>query len=120
MNTSPNVTTTMRKLDRLPLSNKPTFLITEKLQDQIEYLHKQLGAIEWSGELITSETNTIQHLNDWTIRGEDIFLADVGSPGYTSYEVDKGAFKASDIIELYEAFPGLMEGTHKLQHIHTH
>lgn len=49
-----------------------------------------------------------------------MFLVDIGSSAFTGYEVDKGGFKAADIIELYEAFPGLEEGTHKNHHIHTH
>ncbi|MEI6186920.1 MAG: hypothetical protein WCP46_00260 [Alphaproteobacteria bacterium] len=107
-------------MDRLELSNKPTVIITEKLKKQIDYLHKQCGAIEWSGELITSEIKTINDLDEWTIICEDIYLVDIGTSGFTGYEVDKGGFKSADIIELYEAYPGLMDGTQKNHHIHTH
>jgi hypothetical protein len=51
---------------------------------------------------------------------EDIFLADVGSGAFTGYEVDKGGFKNVDIIQMYDAFPGLLEGKQKNHHIHTH
>ena len=107
-------------LERLSLSNTPTVVITEKLKNQIDWLHEKCGATEWSGELITSETNTINDLDNWTITCEDIFLVDVGSAAYTSYEVDKGGFKSADIIELYDAYPGLLDGSKKAQHIHTH
>lgn len=107
-------------LERLSLSNQPTVVITEKLKNQIDWLHEKCGATEWSGELITSETNTINDLDNWTIKCEDIFLVDVGSAAYTSYEVDKAGFKSADIIELYDAYPGLLDGSKKAQHIHTH
>lgn len=87
---------------------------------KIEWLHRKVGSKEWSGELITREEGTINDLDSWKIVVEDIFLADIGSPGFTGYEVDKGSFKSSDIVELYDAYPDLMEGKLKLQHIHTH
>lgn len=107
-------------IERYPLSNKPTLIITHKLQQQIDYLHKKVGNAEWSGELITKEIGKITDLQDWTVIAEDIWLADIGSPGFTGYQVDQGGFKAVDIVEMYEAFPGLLEGTHKNHHIHTH
>lgn len=107
-------------LERLALSNKPKVIVTEKLKNQIDWLHEKCGATEWSGELITSEINTINDLDNWTIKCEDIFLVDIGSSAYTSYEVDKGGFKSADIIDLYDSYPGLLDGTQKAQHIHTH
>lgn len=107
-------------LERLALSNKPTVVVTQKLKNQIDWLHEKCGATEWSGELITSEINTINDLDNWTIKCEDIFLVDIGSSAYTSYEVDKGGFKSADIIDLYDSYPGLLDGTQKAQHIHTH
>jgi hypothetical protein len=105
-------------LDRISLSNKPKLIITQKLQKQIDWLHKTCGSTEWSGELITREIGKITDLDNWTIIAEDIFLVDVGSPGFTGYSVNEGAFKAADITELYDKFDGLIEGTHKAQHIH--
>lgn len=109
-----------KRLARLELSNKPTLYITEKLQKQIDFLHNKVKGNEWSGELITREVGTINDLDDWKIYAEDIFLADVGTPGSTSYEVDKGGFKAVDVVEMYEKFEGLLDGSLKNQHIHTH
>jgi hypothetical protein len=110
----------VKSLERLPLSNKPKVIITEKLKNQIDWLHEKCGSVEWSGELITSETNTINDLDNWTITCEDIYLVDIGSSAYTEYEVDKGGFKSADIVELYDAYPGLLDGSKKAQHIHTH
>lgn len=107
-------------LERVELVNKPTLVLTEEFKRKIDFLHKKAGATEWSGELITREEGCITDLDDWKIICEDIFLVDIGSPGYTSYEVDKGSFKAPDIIELYDKYPGLMDGSLKNHGIHTH
>jgi hypothetical protein len=95
-------------------------VITKRLQQQIDWLHQKVGRNEWSGELITREEGNITDLQNWTIYAEDIYLADVGTGTFTGYQVDQGGFKAVDIVDMYEAFPGLLEGTHKAQHIHTH
>jgi hypothetical protein len=107
-------------LDRISLSNKPKLIITQKLQKQIDWLHKTCGSTEWSGELITREIGKITDLDNWTIIAEDIFLVDVGSPGFTGYNVNEGAFKAADITELYDKFDGLIDGDLKTQHVHSH
>lgn len=108
------------KLERLELSNKPKLIITEDFKKKINFLHSKVGAAEWSGELITSEQGKITDLDNWTITAEDIFLVDIGTSGSTSYEVDKGAFKAADVVELYDAYPGLLDGSLKAHHIHSH
>lgn len=112
--------TRYNSLERLSLSNKPKVIITPTLKSQIDFLHEMVGTREWSGELITSETGKLTDLDDWTITAESIYLADIGSGAYTGYQVDKGGFKAVDIIEMYDAFPGLLEGKQKNHHIHTH
>lgn len=118
--TEQNNKITKKCLERVELTNKPTLIITEEFKKKVDFLHSKVGAKEWSGELITREEGSITSPNEWKIYAEDIFLVDVGSPGFTSYEVDKGSFKAPDIIELYEAYPELLDGTLKVQHIHTH
>jgi len=109
-----------KSLERFPLSNKPKLIITESLVNKINFLHDKVGAFEWSGELITREEGTINDLDKWTIIAEDMFLADIGTSGFTGYEVGKAGFKSSDIIELYDKFPDILEGKQKLHHIHTH
>lgn len=111
---------TKLRLERLELSNRPTLYISSKLRRQIDYLHSKVNKNEWSGELITREEGTVNDLDSWKIFAEDIFLVDVGSPGYTSYEVDKAGFKAADIVQLYETYPTILEGELKNHHIHTH
>lgn len=107
-------------LDRLELFNTPTLVITPRLRQQIDFLHEKVGSAEWSGELITSEKGSITNLSQWQIIAEDLFLVDIGDSTYTEYRVGEGSFKEADIIDLYDAYPGLMEGTHKAQHLHSH
>lgn len=108
------------QLPRLELSNKPQLIISKKLKDQIDFLHKKVGSAEWSGELITREEGNIGDPDNWKIIAEEIYLVDIGSGAFTGYTVNEGAFKAADIIDMYEAYPGLIEGTHKNHHIHSH
>ncbi len=107
-------------MERLELSNKPKLFITKELCDKIDWLHDKVGKNEWSGELITSEKGTINDLESWEITAEDLFLADIGTGAFTGYKVDEGGFKSADVVELYDAFPALLEGEKKLQHIHSH
>lgn len=109
-----------KRLERLELSNRPKIIIRENLKNQIDYLHSKVGGSEWSGELITSEEGTINDMDEWKIKCEDIFLADIGTAGSTEYTVDKGGFKAADVVAMYDKFPDLLEGKQKNQHIHTH
>jgi hypothetical protein len=108
-----------KSLEKLELSNKPTLIITKELCDKIAFLHSK-ESVEWSGELIVREEGTINDLDGWKLIAEDVFLVDIGSPAYTSYEVGKGSFQTDDIMEMYEKHPGLLEGTHKQHHLHSH
>lgn len=112
--------TVVSSLEKLELTNKPTLIITDRVMKQIDYLHKKVGNNEWSGELITREEGTINDLDGWKVICEDIFLADIGTGAFTGYEVDKGGFKTVDIVEMYEQFPGLLDGSLKNHHLHSH
>lgn len=118
--TEENKKTREKCLEKLEINNKPTLIITKELCNKIAFLQQEIGAIEWSGELITREEGSINDLDEWKIIAEDLFLCDIGSSAYTSYEVGKESFKTEDIMEMYEKYPGLLEGTHKQQHIHEH
>lgn len=109
-----------KRLPKLELQNKPVLVLTEKIKRQIDYLHNRVGNKEWSGELITREEGSITALEKWRVIAEDIFLADIGTGTYTEYQVDKGGFKNVDIIEMYDTFPGMLEGSLKNHHIHSH
>jgi len=111
--------TKKESLEKLELSNKPTLVITKELCDKIAFLHSKED-VEWSGELIVREEGTINDLDEWKLIAEDVFLVDIGSSSYTAYEVGKGSFQTDDIMEMYEKHPGLLEGTHKQHHIHSH
>ena len=106
--------------DWLALKATPTVIVTKEMKKKIDWLHAMVGDKEWSGELITREKGSIADANNWKIYAEDIFLTDIGTGAFTGYEVEKGAWKAADIMALYEAFPGLETGELKNHHIHTH
>lgn len=94
--------------------------MTEELQREIEYLHGNQHGKEWSGELITTEEGNLNNPSEWIITAHNIFLCDIGTSVYTDYEVGENHWQSEDVMQMYEEFPGLLEGTHKNQHCHTH
>jgi hypothetical protein len=107
-------------LPRLEFSNQPKLVITAPLRKQINRLHSRVGNKEWSGELITRQEGKITDLSKWMVYGEDIFLNDIGTGTLTEYTAGAGAWKQVDIMDLFESFPGIMDGSKKNHHIHTH
>lgn len=106
--------------DITDLVNVPSLILSEKVIAQISYYHHKVKSSEWSGPLIYSRTGADDLLklfkegNNETmeLRAEDILIADIGTPGYTSYKLDSPALM-SKIMD-YQ-----LDGKH-LGHCHTH
>lgn len=102
------------------MSSTPSVMISKELLSQLKFLNASVKTKEWSGELITEEIGSIEDLNTFTIKAKGIYLADIGSAAYTSYTVGEDAWAPTDIVEMYQQFPELLEGKYKLHHIHSH
>lgn len=106
--------------DITDLVNVPSLILSEKVIAQISYYHHKVKGSEWSGPLIYSRTGADDLLklfkdgNNETmeLRAEDILIADIGTPGYTSYKLDSPALM-SKVMD-YQ-----LDGKH-LAHCHTH
>lgn len=119
-------TTESKKENLLPLKditdlvNVPSLILSEKVIAQISYYHHKVKGSEWSGPLIYSRTGADDLLklfkdgNNETmeLRAEDILIADIGTPGYTSYKLD-GPALMSKVMD-YQ-----LDGKH-LGHSHSH
>lgn len=104
------------KLPVWNMNTKGTLYLTQALMDEIEYLHRRVGSIEWCGPLIYEKLEgDLSAPSTLKIRAHHVFPMDIGSPGYTA-----ATLSAEDMIELYEWFPGLSDGTMKQGLIHTH
>lgn len=85
--------------------------ITQKLQNQIRHLCKQVADVEWSGVLFYTVEGTFGDPNFKCIC-QELFLMDIGTSGYTEYEF------GPDVIK------HMMDNKHLLKmlkgHIHSH
>ena len=98
-------------------NGESTIIIPEDVQQDIDHLHAKVGQVEWSGLLVYEVTKgDVTNPETMEITARGIYLFDIGSPGYTEFEV------GSEIIDVYEDFPELMESpdTWKYGKIHTH
>lgn len=126
MSTTPSTLTAEKKAQLLNLKditnlvNVPKLKLSQKIISQISYYHHKVGNIEWSGPLIYSRTGA-DNMNDLFTAGpnktmelyaEEVLLADVGTSGFTSYELNDR--EILDKIMDYQ-----LDGKH-LGHIHTH
>ena len=77
--------------------------ISQFLQDQIDILHNEVGATEWSGVLFYSVQEGDINLKDYTILAEAVYPMDIGTSSYTEFDYTGKLFNAFDLI------PGLEE-----------
>lgn len=102
------------KLPEVTLQGKGKIIISKHLQDQIDYLHRKVGSIEWCGILffrkIEGEINNPESL---VFEANDIYPMNIGSETFTSSEIE-----AEDVVNMYELIPDAYESRQGL--IHTH
>lgn len=100
----------------VPLKDNCKLVIPKQILDKIAFLHKEVTKnTEWSCILIykTIEGSIEDHEN-WIIEVEDIIPMDVGTSGYTEYEIKAEDEYATDIW-----MEALMQDK-KMGHLHTH
>lgn len=107
------------KSARLPewnMNDKGTLYISQSLLNQIEYLHREVKAIEWCGPLIYEKLEgDISNPASLKIRAHHVYPMDIGSAAHTS-----ATFSADEICNVYDAHPELLTGQYKQGLIHTH
>lgn len=96
------------------LPGKGRLILTKELLDQIDYLHNQVGKIEWCGILfyrhIEGDINDPKSL---VLQAEHIYPMDIGSEAYTEADIDIDA-----VIEMDDVIPDVRNLKKGL--IHTH
>lgn len=104
-----------KKLKELPLSFKPTLIISKEVQSQIMYLHNKVKDIEWCGILFYSiQSGTITDPDNLILKAEKIFLGDIGVGTYTEMSTDE------TIIDFYDKYPEALTTPWKQGYTHTH
>ena len=88
-------------------------VIPQNVQDNIDKLHKKVGAIEWSGALFYKITKgDFKKLKDLEFTALFVYPMDIGNHTYTEFNYDEKLLPAYDLCEeALEAHRGL---------IHTH
>lgn len=88
-------------------------IIPKKIENYIDYLHKTVGAIEWSGILFYKFVGgDMSKLKDLMFRTEFLYPMNIGSHSYTEFEY------SGEVMDAYETNPDLIECSTGM--IHTH
>lgn len=100
-------------MEEVKLKGKPTIIISNELQLQIDYLHDRVGEKEWSGILFYDVVDgSITDPDNLVIKCTSMYPLDIGSAAYTEYNA------SSKLIDAFEAIEGSED--QKRGHIHTH
>lgn len=73
-------------MEEILLKEKPLVLITEKAQQQIDYLHQEVGQTEWSGMICYQLEGSTDKLAEMVIKVTNVLPYNVGTPGYTEFK----------------------------------
>lgn len=75
-------------------------IIPNKIENYIDYLHKSIGATEWSGILFYKLTSgNINKLKDLSFQVEFIYPMNIGSSTYTEFDYSSEVMNAYDLNE---------------------
>lgn len=106
----------VHKRQEVTLKDKCSLIIPANVHEQIKYLHQNVSQnTEWSGIIIyETVSGSIEDPKNWVIKIEEIIPMDVGTSGYTEYEIDPADdYMSSRLLDALDAGK-------KMGHIHTH
>lgn len=101
------------RIDQVEIGNVGKIILSEKIKNQIDYLHSKIGNSEWSGVLVfTHESGNIEDLKDLVFKAHSLYLMDIGSGTLTEFEY------TSAYTDVFEHIEEAMEGSTGLIHSH--
>lgn len=104
----------VRNYREIQLKEKATLVISQELAAQIMYNHLSNPNVEWSGFLFYDvEEGSLENIKELKLRAQRLYLQDVGSAGYTSFEMT-----GEKIVDMATTVPDYE--TSKIGIIHTH
>lgn len=105
------------KLVEKPLNGEAKLILADNIMSQIDYLHKIVGSVEWSGVLVYKvNKGSIEDYKNLEVEVLEILPMDVGTSGYTEYELSS----ADDYTFNNLCDRVMMDENLKIGHIHTH
>ena len=109
-----------KRYNEYELPGRGKIIITRSLQGQINYLHKKVGSVEWSGFLFYRVlSGGIDKPEELVIEARNIYLLDIGSSAYTSRE-GANSIDEMEILDMYDKIPGASDEGSRYGFIHTH
>lgn len=89
------------------------FIISDRLQQRIDFLHKFVGSTEWSAILLyKTNSATIRDLKDLVFTGIDLYPMDIGNQAKTQFKYD------GSIVDMYDKIDDAMELSTGMIHSH--
>lgn len=102
---------------KIEVNNIPTvgrIIISNKLKNKIDFLHRKVGRLEWSGILIYKfESGVIENMKDLIFRAIDLYPMDIGSAANTTFE-----YNPDDVVNMYDKITEAIEMNNGLIHSH--
>jgi len=91
-------------------------IIPKEIENMIDFLHKSIGATEWSGILFYKMVGgDINKLNALEFKCEFLYPMNIGTSAYTEFDYNSEVMNAYDLKEeLIECSSGLIHSHHKL------
>ena len=107
----------MQQVKEVNVKNLPvvgSIIISTKLKDKIDFLHRKVGKLEWSGILLYKlSSGVISKMQNLVFRAVDIYPMDIGSSTNTTFE-----YNADAVISMYDSIEDAMELSTGLCHSH--
>ncbi len=104
------------KRTEILIAHKPRLILSDELVSKITTLHEEVQkGIEWSAILLYSnKVGNVDTPENWIIDVHDLILMDIGSSGYTEYDIDASDTYAS------EKWMDALEAGVQMGQIHSH
>jgi len=92
-------------------------ILSDKVKEYIDCLHRQIGATEWSGMLFYKiESGNIKTMKDVVFKSDFIYPRDIGNAAYTETIATEDVSDAYDIYENgIDCSVGLVHSHHNMQ-----
>lgn len=107
----------MQNRSDIEVTNIPkvgNIVITNKLKNKIDYLHRQVGKLEWSGILIYNlKSGNISNMKDLVFEAVNVYPMDIGSQVSTGFE-----YTTEDLVNMYDSIEDAIEMSTGLIHSH--
>jgi len=105
--------TVMSSIKSVDIQSIGKFIVSEKLKEKIDYLHRVVGSVEWSGILVYKiESGSIKDMENLVFTGVNLYPMDIGSAAFTTFKYD------SALMDMYDVIPEAMEMNLGLVHTH--